>query len=321
MKVSVIMPVYNREKYIGCAIESVLRQTYADFELLVIDDGSTDHTGEVVAACRDPRVKYFKRQHSGISAAMNHGLRVASGRYIARLDSDDIWLPEMLASQIGILEREPETGVVYAKAQQIDENGNRMTEVRGREPHLPDDSLMSMLFEDFTCNITVVSRRHCLDLAGLFDTSLHGNEDWDMWLRVARHCTFKFNDKILAFFRSHAGNITKSSSPFFNEILESRVRVLDKAFSDPNMSPQLMQCKPLAYGNVYVSIGAQWLSAGRYSKALSVFKNALRSARDNNLILLNISIIVCSFFIKRFLNRFEWGRRFHAWQSYIRGKR
>jgi len=272
MKVSVIMPVYNRERYVCQAIESVLQQTYKDFELIVIDDGSTDRSADLIASFSDSRLHYLRQRHSGISAAMNHGLQVASGQYIARLDSDDIWLPQMLASQVAILEKDTDIGVAYAKAQQIDETGNRMTEVRGKEMHFPGDSLKSMLFEDFTCNITVVARRGCFALAGRYDTSLHGNEDWDMWLRIAKHCKFKFNDEILAFFRSHSGNITKNTSPFFDKIFEGRIHLLDKDFSCTYIWSECMNLKALPYSNLYISVDFQWLLFSKYIIKISCFK-------------------------------------------------
>ncbi|WP_051185151.1 glycosyltransferase [Desulfatiglans anilini] len=320
MKVSVIMPVYNRERYVCQAIESVLQQIYKDFELIVIDDGSTDRSADLIASFSDSRLHYLRQRHSGISAAMNHGLQVASGQYIARLDSDDVWLPQMLASQVAILEKETDIGVVYAKAQQIDETGNRMREVRGKAMHFTGDSLKSILFEDFTCNITVVARRGCFALAGRYDTSLYGNEDWDMWLRIAKHCKFKFNDQILAFFRSHSGNITKNTSPFFDKILETRIHVLDKAFADSGISIKYINLKPTAYSNVYISVGCHLLVASKYNKALSAFINSLNANAFSPKILIRIIFLVFTICTKKCFNQFYYGIRFMKWQSSVRGK-
>ena len=320
MKVSVIMPVYNRESFVCQAIESVLQQTYKDFELIVIDDGSTDRSADLIESFSDSRLHYLRQRHSGISASMNHGLQLASGQYIARLDSDDIWLPQMLASQVAILEKETDIGVAYAKAQQIDETGNRMTEIRGKEMRFRGDSLKSMIFEDFTCNITVVARCDCFALAGRYDTSLHGNEDWDMWLRIAKYCNFEFNDQILAFFRSHSGNITKNTSPFFDKILESRIRVLDKAFADGYISSKYMNLRPIACGNVYISVGCHLLMASKYINALSAFIKSLNLNAFSAKILIRIAFLICRICAKKVFNHFYYGIRFLKWQSSIRGK-
>jgi len=127
--VSVIIPAYNQANFIGKAIESVLRQTYQDFEIIVIDDGSTDNTEEITRGFKDKRVKYIKKykKNRGISVARNIGIKTARGKYIALLDSDDEWLPEKLDKQINILQSEsPEVGVVYSNLCYIDENGNNM---------------------------------------------------------------------------------------------------------------------------------------------------------------------------------------------------
>ena len=107
--VSIIMPAYNVAPYIGAAIGSVLDQTFTDLELLVVDDGSTDGTFEIASACaaRDPRIRVLHKPNGGISSARNCGLRVATGPVIAILDSDDLWLPAYLSTQMGIFERRP----------------------------------------------------------------------------------------------------------------------------------------------------------------------------------------------------------------------
>jgi hypothetical protein len=109
--------VHDRERYVREAIDSVLGQTFGDLELIVVDDGSTDGTAAAVAAVGDPRLRYVGQPHRGIGAAMNTGLRAARGRYVARLDSDDVWLPDLLATQVAVLESRPEVDVVYGRAQ------------------------------------------------------------------------------------------------------------------------------------------------------------------------------------------------------------
>ena len=115
-KVSVIIPTYNRAEYLGEAIQSVFDQTFEDFEILIVDDGSTDDTQQLVLSFHDPRLRSFYQNNCGISAARNAAIRSADGEYIAFLDSDDVWLPELLESQVAVLDRRPEIGLVYARA-------------------------------------------------------------------------------------------------------------------------------------------------------------------------------------------------------------
>src|SRR5207247_1570481 len=164
--VTVIMPVYDRERFVCEAIASVLAQTFSDLELIVVDDGSTDGTAAAVAAVEDPRLRYVAQPHRGVAAAMNTGLRSARGRYVARLDSDDVWLPDLLATQVAVLESRPEIDVVYARAQGMEADGTLTTHVWGIAPRWPADALRSQLHGDFTCNITTVARRACLERAG-----------------------------------------------------------------------------------------------------------------------------------------------------------
>ena len=146
-KLTVIIPTHNRARYLDQAIRSALGQTYGDFELIVVDDGSTDTTVELVGAYRDRRLRYLSQPHRGISAAVNLGIRSARGCYIARLDSDDLWFPDMLATLVPVLDAEPEIGVVYGRGQGIDHAGRRLPHTLGLPERFPGDSLRSLLYD------------------------------------------------------------------------------------------------------------------------------------------------------------------------------
>jgi glycosyltransferase involved in cell wall biosynthesis len=296
------------------AIESVLAQTFRDFELIVVDDGSTDGTLRALAAVSDPRLRIVRAEHRGISATMNTGMRAARGRYVARLDSDDLWLPELLATQVAALTARPDVGAVYARAQRL-EDGKPTPHVLGIAPRLPEDSLRSMLHGDFTCNITVVARRECIERAGLYDESFETSEDWDLWLRVARSCSFVFTDRMLAYFRRHSGNITNPRSPRFRAALEARVRVLDKAFADRDLPAEARALESLAYRNIHTDIGLQLLGARDYRGALSAFGRAIRVGPNWLESIARIAWFVVNW---EFLSKRAWGRKFVDWQSGIR---
>jgi glycosyltransferase involved in cell wall biosynthesis len=266
-KVTVIIPSYNRVHYLGDAIGSVLAQTFDDFEIIVVDDGSTDASADLLRAIDDPRLRYLYQPHRGISAALNNGIRHARGVYVTRLDSDDLWLPGLLQTLVPLLEAQPQVGVAYASGQAIDSQGNRLAHVQGIPERFPGDALRSLLYEDCTCNIALVARRECFDRAGSYDETLLANEDWDMWLRVARHYRFIFVDEVLALIRWHAENLTGVASPSFAAVLDARTVPLDRQFADPDLPPAARAMMPAAYSNVHLYRGLRWLRVGHFRRA------------------------------------------------------
>ncbi|MEO8604378.1 MAG: glycosyltransferase, partial [bacterium] len=249
-RVTVIMPTYDRAAYLGDAIGSVLAQRFVDFELIVVDDGSTDATPALLAAVRDPRLRVLQQAHRGISAAMNAGLRAARGAYVARLDSDDRWHDEMLQAAVALLDTQPDVDVVYAKGQAMTAAGVPLPHTVGAPPRFAGDALRSMVFDDFTCNVATVARLTCVVRAGGYDEALMANEDWDLWLRVARGARFAFLDRVLAHFCWHDDNLTGPASPVFRAVLASRTAPLDKLFAQADLPPQVAAMRAVAYENV-----------------------------------------------------------------------
>jgi len=212
--VSVIIPTYNRAYLFGKAIKSVLNQTYKDFEIIVIDDGSTDNTEEITRGFKDKRVKYIKKykKNRGISVARNIGIKMARGKYIALLDSDDEWLPEKLDKQINILQSEsPEVGVVYSNLCYIDENGNNMNR-KLRISKKAEGYIYEDLLEKYCVSppSSFLIKKECFNRVGLFDDLLSGQEDWDMWIRIAKYYRFTLIKIPLVKYRLHSNQISKN---------------------------------------------------------------------------------------------------------------
>jgi len=287
-RVTVIVPTYNRAGYLAEAIGSVLAQTFDDFEVVVVDDGSTDGTAALVGAFDDARVRYLYQDHRGISAAMNAGVRSARGDYVARLDSDDRWLPHMLAALVPVLDARPAVGVVYGRGQAMDREGRLISHVQGMPERFPGDALRSLAYDDCTCNIALLVRRACFDRVGLYDETLPANEDWDMWLRVARHYGLAFVDQVLACIRWHDGNLTGPASPHFALVLETRTAPLDKLFSDPDLPAAVRALRPAAYANVYLFRGLRWLGSRHIRRASREFGAALRVSDERLMTLVRI---------------------------------
>jgi glycosyltransferase involved in cell wall biosynthesis len=289
-RVTVIIPTYNRAALLGEAIKSVLAQHFTDLELIVVDDGSTDATSALLGTYRDARLRRMRQPHRGISSAMNLGLSAARGEYIARLDSDDIWHPNMLSTIVPVLNARPEIGVAYGKGQAMDAEGRPLCHTLGRRPHFPDDCLLSMVYDDFTCNIVTVARRECFQRAGGYDESLPGNEDWDIWLRIAQHYEFAFVDKVLAHYRWHDGNSTRTGSSDFQRILETRTVPLDKLFAQPNLPQAVMAMRPDAYENVYILRCLRLIEASKLVRARIEFVSAMRVSANPSRAALRISL-------------------------------
>jgi glycosyltransferase involved in cell wall biosynthesis len=185
--VSIITPAFNAERYIEHTLESALRQTFPEFELLVADDGSTDGTAEIARryAERDARFRVLRQPNRGIAAARNLAMRHARGRYLALLDSDDLWFPTYLAEQVAILEGRPDIGVLSANALNFGgvKDGEPLLTVYsyGIQPV----SLLRLIQVEDGMSILSVFRREVFDTIGLFDESLRRSEDYDFWLRAA----------------------------------------------------------------------------------------------------------------------------------------
>jgi glycosyltransferase involved in cell wall biosynthesis len=191
--VSVVLPTYNRAALLGRSIRSVLGQSYVDFELIVVDDGSTDETPRVVADFRDRRVRYVRlARNRGAGAARNVGIRAAGGKFLAFQDSDDEWLPSKLAAQMSAFERGPaRLGVVYSDMQKI--LGDR-TAVYFAAPRVLPQRLINPSIRFYQmCNLgvqSVVVKREYLDEAGYFNEDLPALEDMEMFIRLSRRCDF-----------------------------------------------------------------------------------------------------------------------------------
>ncbi len=218
--VSVILPTYNRAYCIKQAVDSVLYQTYPQWELIVVDDGSTDNTEEIIAACAaaDDRVRYYRQPcNKGVSAARNEGIRQAGYGYIAFQDSDDVWHEDKLEKQMRIFEERPETGLVYCAIQGTIQAG---TLVR-----IPDASIDRQLLHGNLYRLLLqgnvidapaaVIRRDCVDRCGGFDEALSCLEDWELFLRIAKEYEIGYLDEVLVDSDVHGGGVSSHVGGYF----------------------------------------------------------------------------------------------------------
>ncbi len=211
--ISVVMPVYNAEHYVGGAIESILTQTLADFEFLILDDGSTDRTPEILKryAERDPRIHLVSRPNRGLVPTLNEGLALARGEFIARMDADDLALPQRFERQVAYLREHPEVLCMGGAAMEIDAAGRDL--VVTRNP--PDDETIQEFLvtgHNRLFHPTVMMRREPVLAVGGYREEMKVGQDLDLWLRLGEAAawpTWRRSSCGIAFIRALGPNVTK----------------------------------------------------------------------------------------------------------------
>ncbi len=199
-KVSVIIPAYNKAELTRRTVDSVLGQTYSDIEIIVVDDGSKDHT-RVAMAAYGHKIKYVYKENGGACSARNEGIRQASGQYIALLDCDDLYVPAKIEQSVRYLQDRPDAGFVHTAAYFIDAQDKKLDTYSHPQSRLRGGALKRLILKNFICNSTVVARRECFTKAGLFDESIFVPADWDMWLRLSEVAAPGYIDEPLTMYR------------------------------------------------------------------------------------------------------------------------
>ncbi len=186
-KVSVIIPSFNGRAYIEEAVRSAVNQTYKNTEIIVIDDGSTDDTREIIQNIQKehPHITYLYQENAGLSAARNTGIKNASGEYIALLDSDDMFLPEKLEKQVAYLQKHPECDVVYCGIWHFYEHTPHEMHDLQYQYYSKEQVLPQLLKKNFINPLSIVARKNVFEKYGAFDLSFKKSEDWECWLRWA----------------------------------------------------------------------------------------------------------------------------------------
>ncbi len=208
-KVSVIIPAYNSENTIKHTIQSVLNQTFADLELIVINDGSQDSTLEVVTQIKDSRVKVFSYSNAGGNVSRNRGLHRAVGEFVSFLDADDLWTPDKLQSQLKALRENVTAKVAYSWTDYIDTNGHFI--LSGKRINVNGNVYERLLLNNFLENGSnpLICRKSLITLGG-FDESLNAAQDWDMWLRLASKFNFICVPSVQILYRISANSVSSN---------------------------------------------------------------------------------------------------------------
>jgi len=267
---SVIIAAYNYGRFLGECLESALGQTRAPLEVIVVDDGSTDDTPQVVAVFGD-RVRYLRQRNAGPAAARNRGIEAARGDYLAFLDADDTWPPDSLERRAAALDRHPEVGLVFADARVFDASGTVEPSLLATKRHyarlrrrpLGDDAwvlegdVFGALIQDrFITVPTAIVRRSELERVGRFDESLRAQEDWDLWVRMVGRVAMACVERPLANVRLHEANLTWHGMLIARTHLEFIRRLLAQAGSRRWLLRQRLGLYLFDLGYLYFSGGA-----------------------------------------------------------------
>ena len=264
--VSVVIPTYNRAPLIGRSIKSVLNQTYQDFEIIIVDDASTDDTKEVVTAFNDERIRYIRHdKNKGEAAARNTGIKAARAELIASQDSDDEWLPEKLAKQIQLLKNtSPKVGVAYTGFWKIENNEKTyipFSWVNQKE----GDIHKELLKGNFIGSPATLIKKECFKKAGMFDEKLFHLVDWEMWLRISKHYHFKCVDEPLVVAHYDSDNV--SDNP--DSLIDALELVLEKNRDEFEAEKKLL-------AKHWINIGNLLVAKGRVKEGRHYITNALR---------------------------------------------
>ncbi len=268
-KVSVMIPTHNYGRYLGEAIQSVLAQTFADIEVIVVDDGSTDNTREVVGSFKDSRVRYIYQENRGVSAAQNTAIKAAEGEFVAGLGGDDIWLPEKLELELSMLNSHPEAALVCSDAYVFD---SATGAILGRRWHdkpfhywvdparAARQPLRELLARGcFIAPQAMLVRRVVFAEVGYFDESLVTHEDWDLFVRIV--CRYPINtlDVPLVKIRAHEASLTAD----WNRMYRGATTVLTKAIDSQLLSGAEMMLVKRRLAHTHFSYGKSLLANGR----------------------------------------------------------
>lgn len=266
-RVSVVIPTHRRPKLLAAAIQSVLGQTFQDFEIVVVDDASGDNTEEVVRSFRDSRIHYIAHNNTWkVAAARNTGVLNSLGEIIAFLDDDDEWLPDKLQQQVAVLDRcAAITGVVYTGFQKIDRQSGRV--IATVTPSCEGHILYELRRNCVGTASTVALRRTCLDEVGLFDETIEFGEEYDMWIRIAHSFDFAQIPEPLVRYSVHGVRLSTN----FDVMIRGLERQFQKHLG-------FFSAYPFEFSRRYLELGSLYCQTGRMKPGRRAFLEAIRLA-------------------------------------------
>lgn len=275
--VSVVIPVYNGEKYIEECLQSVYRQSYRPIEVIVIDDGSADNSVNLISQFPDEK-KLISQRNTDVSQARNVGIQNAEGQFIAFIDQDDIWEKEKLEKQVRAFREKPGTDLVFTDSLKFNDKGERR---HPRDKHeiasrLNDQNLFSTLvMKNVLMPSAVMVKKESIEKAGLFESTFKTCGDYEMWLRMAAMgMKFLYLPEPLALYRQHAENTYKNSQIMHKD----RLKALDSIFANQALTPELRRLEPFAYAAAYAESAHAFFGNRNYRKFMENAQKAVHNS-------------------------------------------
>ncbi|MFH1846067.1 MAG: glycosyltransferase [Candidatus Omnitrophota bacterium] len=273
-KVSVIIPAYNKAVLTVKTVESVLAQTYENIEIIVVDDGSTDNTEELLLPYAE-KIKYIRKQNSGASSARNLGINNARGEYIGFIDCDDMYSSKKIEKSVEFLEKNSDIGFVHTPVYFIDDKDNILRTYYLKEAKRSGWISGQLLLRNFICNSTVVAKKTCFEKCGLFDENIFIPADWDMWLRLSEKYKAGYINEPLTLYRKSSGYVFKN----LEQTKKEGLIVLDKAFKrNPDLDKDL---KNRAVSNIHFYHAIGHLKVNDLEEARQELKTAVKKDQMN----------------------------------------
>ncbi|MBA4184036.1 MAG: glycosyltransferase [Acidobacteria bacterium] len=261
--VSVVIPAYNAARTLKATVQSVFEQTVQDFEIVIVDDGSTDDTIAVARSIEDSRVKVITQANGGAAAARNTGIKSAKGKYVAMLDADDLWMPNKLERQLAVFNSEKDVSAVQSGVYYVNDNLEVISVERCVESK--DILYETLVFENLPGLMsTLIVKRTAFEEIGYLDTKLVILEDWELAIRLARYCNFASIEEPLTLYRQFPGNRSRNVSIH----IEPGYIILDRLFKDPSLPSHIKKREKQIYAAFYTMLCGGAFRRGRYGESL-----------------------------------------------------
>jgi len=273
--VSVVIPAYNAEGFIAETLDSVLSQTFQDYEVVVVDDGSVDDTRGVVESYDDARIRYVRQENGGASRARNRGIADSSGELVAFLDADDLWLPEKLERQVEVFRENPELGLLSTLHEAFSPETGESDTIghRKRERLFSGPSVAhNIVAWSGLATPTVMVPRWVLNEVGLFDPQLRNGQDDNLWVRITARYPARLVDEVLVRCRMRAGSLSTNDLNMCRDVLTS----LDQYMEDPEIAPMVQEAVTMRRARVLWDRGYHHFAKGDQRQARRSFLASVR---------------------------------------------
>ncbi len=266
--VSIIIPLYNGEKYIGECLDSIFKQNYTNFEIIIVDDGSTDSSLQIIAKYKSQKIKIFQQNNGDVSNARNNGIKYSAGELIAFIDQDDLWLPEKLKKQVKLFEENLNTDLIFCDIIKFSNSGKKH---HAKDKHqialsLNETNLFSKLIvKNVLMPSAVIVRKDSFIEAGMFDPTFKTCGDYEMWLRMAvQRRKFVYLPEALTLYRVHENNASKNAKLMFLD----RIKAVEQAFKIMEINDVNKEFEKTGLASAYMQGANEFFSGKDYKQYL-----------------------------------------------------